>query len=231
MKHSYYVSGGKDSVAMLIKSVEDGCPVDNIYFMDTGLEFPEMYDYINKIEDYVDHEIVRILPHKNFYEQFYKIHRRGKYSGEIWGFPRATYPCWIQRDLKCWDKVLVAEDFKYVGIAYDERARLDRKMYDETFRFPLVEWKMSEQDCLDFLNDRDMLNPLYNYFDRLGCWLCPRQRIESLRSLWRMYPDLWAELLRLEADCPHGFRTDWRLNDLARRFEMEGRLVQLDKWM
>ena len=32
-----------------------------------------------------------------------------------------------------------------------------------------------------------MLNPLYERFDRLGCWLCPKQSIGSLESLYFYY--------------------------------------------
>ena len=43
-------SGGKDSTAMLLKMIEEKIPIDCILFCDTGLEFPQMYEHIDKIE-------------------------------------------------------------------------------------------------------------------------------------------------------------------------------------
>ena len=48
--HVVSFSGGKDSTAMLLRMLEEGMRVDVILFCDTGLEFPEMYDHIDKVE-------------------------------------------------------------------------------------------------------------------------------------------------------------------------------------
>lgn len=48
--HVVSFSGGKDSTAMLLKMVEKGMQIDCILFCDTGLEFPEMYGHIAKVE-------------------------------------------------------------------------------------------------------------------------------------------------------------------------------------
>lgn len=46
-------SGGKDSTCMLLMMLEKGIPVDKIVFCDTGKEFPQMYEHISKVEDYI----------------------------------------------------------------------------------------------------------------------------------------------------------------------------------
>ena len=43
-------SGGKDSTAMLLRMLEEGMQVDIILFCDTGLEFPQLYKHVKKIE-------------------------------------------------------------------------------------------------------------------------------------------------------------------------------------
>lgn len=48
--HVVSFSGGKDSTAMLLRMLEEGMPVDIILFCDTGLEFPDMYRHIEKVE-------------------------------------------------------------------------------------------------------------------------------------------------------------------------------------
>ena len=56
MKSEKYIvalSGGKDSTAMLLRLLEESRPVDLILFCDTGLEFPQMYDHIRQLEEYI----------------------------------------------------------------------------------------------------------------------------------------------------------------------------------
>ncbi len=49
MKRIVSFSGGKDSTAMLIMMIEKNMPIDEIIFCDTGMEFPAMYDHIDRL--------------------------------------------------------------------------------------------------------------------------------------------------------------------------------------
>ena len=49
--HAVSVSGGKDSSALLLLMIERGMPIDTVLFADTGMEFPEMYDHIHKLDE------------------------------------------------------------------------------------------------------------------------------------------------------------------------------------
>ena len=51
-KHVISFSGGKDSTALLLRMLEEKMPVDVILFCDTGLEFPQMYEHLDKVEQY-----------------------------------------------------------------------------------------------------------------------------------------------------------------------------------
>ena len=53
MEHIVQFSGGKDSTAMLLMMLEKHMPVDEIIFCDTGKEFPQMYEYIEKVQKYI----------------------------------------------------------------------------------------------------------------------------------------------------------------------------------
>lgn len=53
IKHIVSFSGGKDSTAMLLMMLEKEMQIDDIVFMDTGVEFPEMYEHIEKVETYI----------------------------------------------------------------------------------------------------------------------------------------------------------------------------------
>ena len=58
-------------------------------------------------------------------------------------------------------------------------------------KYPLVEWRWTEQKCIDYLNEKNLFNPLYVNFDRLGCYFCPKQNEKSIYVLWKNYPELW----------------------------------------
>lgn len=62
-KPEYHVvsfSGGKDSTAMLLHMIELGMQIDCILFCDTGLEFPAMYEHVNRVERNIGRPITRI---------------------------------------------------------------------------------------------------------------------------------------------------------------------------
>ena len=54
--HAASLSGGKDSTAMLLLMIERGLPINTVLWADTGMEFPEMYDHIRKVDDYLYRE-------------------------------------------------------------------------------------------------------------------------------------------------------------------------------
>ena len=53
MEHIISFSGGKDSTAMLLMMLEQNMPIDEIIFCDTGKEFPQMYEHIEKVQKYI----------------------------------------------------------------------------------------------------------------------------------------------------------------------------------
>ena len=46
-------SGGKDSTAMLLMMLDKNMPIDDIIFCDTGKEFPQTYEHIEKVNKYI----------------------------------------------------------------------------------------------------------------------------------------------------------------------------------
>ena len=50
--HAVSLSGGKDSTAMLLLMIERGMPIDAVLYADTGMEFPEMYGHLQKLDDH-----------------------------------------------------------------------------------------------------------------------------------------------------------------------------------
>ena len=157
MKPEKYVlslSGGKDSTAMLLRLLEEKRPVDLILFCDTGLEFPQMYEHLDRLEAYIGRPIIRLKAAHDFEYYFYEYTPKrnnpalSQYRGMSWPGPRGRWCTGIlkTRIVAAYLKKLKEEYtvIEYVGIAADETKRIKDKNY------PLVEWGMTEQDCLAY---------------------------------------------------------------------------------
>lgn len=221
-KHIVNFSGGKESSAMLLRMLELKMPVDIIMFCDNGLEYPEVYDYIRKVEKHIGRGIVVVKPKKTWDELFYTKVVAGRFKGKIRGFPYCCIPgCWASRDLKTrpMEHARPKDALIYLGINSNEKKRIQyEKGHCENLRYPLIDWGWDEQKCLDYLNEKDMFPPIYNKFTRTGCWLCPKQRMDSLKTLFTDYPELWKKLRQYESDSPHGFKPNVKLIDLEEKW-------------
>lgn len=216
-------SGGKDSAWMIIECINRGIEFDKIVFFDTTLEFPEMYDYIDKFEKYIKQKIIRLKTSYTFDELFFKEFSKGKNQGRIRGFPYVIgQGCWAKRDMKLkqmneFKKSLNDKYIDYIGIAYDEPERYQRLNIGEQFA-PLYEWKIKEAECLQGLKDLGLHNELYDKFKRLGCWLCPKQSNASLYNLYKYYPELWEKLKWYESQDSKTFKPDLSLLEIEKKF-------------
>lgn len=237
--HVVSLSGGKDSTAMVLGMIARGMQIDCILFCDTGLEFPAMYDHLDKLEHDIGRPITRIrcaqsyeylmfdTPVKRkanttFAQRYGNIH-----TGYGWAGPRMR---WCTSKLKDGprEKFLrpLREQYdvlEYVGIAADEQYRLDRpRNKTENHIHPLVEWGMTEADCLQYCyNCGYDWNGLYEHFKRVSCWCCPLQSLSELRQLYKYYPDLWATLKDWDSRTWRKFRADYGVAELETRFELE----------
>ena len=54
--HAVSLSGGKDSTAMLLLMIERGMSIDMVLSADTGMEFPEMYAHLAKLDEHLYRE-------------------------------------------------------------------------------------------------------------------------------------------------------------------------------
>ena len=226
-KHIVCFSGGKDSTTMLLKMVKANMEIDKIIFADTTLEYPEMYDYINKIEKYIGREIIKTTPKKSFDEWCYGKFVRGNHEGEIRGLPAVLYPCYWMRESKVNPMQFYTKgNHVYFGITCNEQHRAKEKK-DMHAHYPLIKWGMTENGCTYFLRNLGLLNPLYNHIKRTGCWLCPKQSTMSLRFLYNNHLDLWKKLKIYEQNSPRGFMIDKTLDEFEIQFKRENNRPKL----
>lgn len=226
MKHIVSFSGGKDSTAMLLKMIENNMQIDEIIFCDTGKEFPQIYEHIKKVEQYINRKIIVLKSEKSFdYYMFEHIKTRGKNKGKK-GY---GWPVKAKKDIR-WCTTLLKNNvidkylkkykeegfIEYVGIAADEPKRIKDKCY------PLVNWKMTEADCLKYCYDRGFnWDGLYEKLDRVSCWCCPFKSLKELKVLYAEFPSLWQEIKKMERKSCNQFRRDYSLKELEGKFRQE----------
>lgn len=225
------LSGGKDSTAMVLRLIEENRPLDLILFCDTGLEFPQMYEHVRRLTQSISVPVVWLKAIKGF--EYYFLHHRPKRknpnltdkSGFSWAGPRNRW-CTSVLKTRVINRYLSElrkehEIVKYIGIAADEPKRV------RGFCYPLVEWGMTEKDCLEYCYERGYdWGGLYELFRRVSCWCCPLQPLEELRVLHRHFPKLWEQLLEWESKTWRNFRSDYSVEDLEIRFRFEEERVQ-----
>lgn len=242
--HAVSLSGGKDSTAMLLLMIEKGMPIDVVLTADTGMEFPEMYDHLKKVDEFLFYSRgihITFLRHPRGFEYLMfddpkqkpqSIANRQRLGIPVYGngWPGIKVR-WCTGQLKTHLITKEVNRLKkernalhYIGIAVDEAKRCKEEQY------PLVDWKITEAQALQICYDRGFdFGGLYEIYHRASCWCCPFQRISELRKLRRHHPELWVRLQELDqraymqfGDTPLGqFKQNWSVADLERRFRSE----------
>lgn len=229
IKHIVSFSGGKDSTAMLLMMLEKEMQIDDIVFMDTGVEFPEMYEHIKKVETYINRNITVLKAEKSFeYMLLDYEKKKGKNKGQKgYSFPDFRNR-WctnyfkksaIKKYLK--EKYKDCEVIEYHGIAVDEIKRLEKNK-EKNIKYPLEEWNITEQEALEYCYNKGFnWNGLYKKFHRVSCWCCPLKSLKELKVLYKEYPNLFKKLEEWESKTYRKFRADYTVKELKERFNRE----------
>lgn len=235
---------------MLLLMIERGMPIDAVITADTGMEFPEMYDHLDKLDGYLYRErgihLTTLRHPKGFEWMMFEepkqkqssIENRKALGVPLYGngWPGMSVR-WCTGQLKTH---LISKEVNrlkgqynalhYVGIAADEPARIKGEQY------PLVDWGITEAEALQICYDRGYdWGGLYEIYHRCSCWCCPLQRIEELKKLRSHHPELWERLRDMDRRAlaqfganPLGqFKEGWSVEDLERRFVFEDRQISL----
>ena len=247
------ISGGKDSTAMLLRLLEEGYPVDDIVFFDTGWEFPQIVDHVRQVEVYIGRKISILKPAVSFNDWMFRrevIAKKGPKKGQVHrignGWPSPTRRWCTREKAQSIDKYVRQTHGKfysqYIGFAADEIKRTGcgtvcagEAKNGVNRLYPLIyDWDMDEKSCLDYCYERGFdWGGLYGHFKRVSCFCCPLQRIGVLRKLRRNFPGLWSLMLKWDAAMPghnRGFFGYKTVHDLDRRFAHEDTKGDLLKW-
>ena len=225
MKHIVSFSGGKDSTCLLINLIEHGYRVDEAVFVDTGKEFPALYNHIDKVEKFIQKPITRLTIDFDYWFSEH-VKTKGKNKGKQgYGWPDFQNRWCTSLKRKAFNNYLKQYDqvTDYRGIAADENQRFgNNKDCRFKLRYPLVEWGITQQQALQFCYSRGFdWGGLYEDFHRVSCWCCPLSRIDELRVLYNKYPDLWDSLKLMDMKSWRYFKPNYSLKQLEVKFSKE----------
>ena len=221
-RHIVNLSGGKDSTALAIYLKDQISQLEYI-FCDTHKELPETYEYLDKLEAFLQKPIIRLNPDRGF------DHWLDMYGGML---PSARVR-WCTRKLKIEPfETYVGDDvvWSYVGIRADE----GRSGYTSTKPnikpvFPFKEHGLNITDVERILADSGLgLPEYYSWRQRSGCFFCFFQRTGEWVGLKEKHPDLYEKSKEYEQE-RGGEQFFWRQNESLEELEQPERLGQIKR--
>lgn len=157
---------------------------DEVIFCDTGNEYPETYEFLNKFVG--KYSVTIIEPKENLYDYSWRY----KMVPAIW--PRW---CSVRFKIKPFAKYVDKPSFKSLAFSTDESKRAKISIEDGIeHRFPLLENNISRKKCKEIIKEAGLPIP-----HRSKCWFCPYQSIAEWKELRMNHPDLFCKAEKLEA--------------------------------
>lgn len=231
MNYVASLSCGKDSTAMVLRIMEENLPLTHVVFYDTEMEFNAIYKVLNtlipKLEAY-GAKLTILKPKSNFLVDMLLKPVNTRSGEEKYGYDWCGGVCrWRTKDkvssIQSYLNTL-GEYKQYIGIAYDEPFRIK----DENNKlYPLVEWEMTEKDCLDYcykkgIDWKEGEIDLYSILDRVSCWCCANKNLKELRNIYHYLPEYWGLLKGMQSRIARPFRRDGKtIFELEERFKAE----------
>lgn len=211
MKYVASVSFGKDSLAMLLMLIEKHYPLDYVVFYDTGMEFDAIYNVRDKVVKDLTKAGIKFIvlrPKEPFWiSMLIREVKNRKKDGLHYGYSWCgTCARWGTQEkitaIRKFEKSLCDDVTEYVGIAADELQRIGKAVH-EGKTFPLVDWAMTEADCLKYCRDKGFSwdedgADLYDVLQRVSCWCCRNKNLTELKAIYKHLPKYWKRLKGLE---------------------------------
>lgn len=236
MKYIASLSGGKDSLAMVLKILELNHPLDEVVYFDIGVEFDSIRNNIDKIKPILERKgiVLTILTPKEPFIYCMTEKPVMKRNGEIqcgykWCGGCARWGTTLKleairnHNAKYGDEMIV----EYVGVASDEKERINRERQGNRVKlYPLVEWEMTENDCLEYCYSKgwhwnENGYELYDLLDRVSCKYCKNKNLKELRNIYHFMPDVWQELKDLQDKVQMPYKDGKTIHDIEMRFITE----------
>ena len=228
-KYIASVSFGKDSLRMLFHILDNGLPLDEVVFYDTGMEFQAIYDTRDNIIPLLEvHGIkyTELRPSVSFYTKMFDIDVHCRDGSTHKGYSWCGGVCrWGTSDKLAALKRYIGDNYDYVGIAADETERIEKEKRDNRI-LVLVDAGITEQQALEDCYNRGYYWEengvrLYDIFDRVSCWCCSNKNNRELLGMYHHLPHYFSRLKRMQERNRLPFRGEGK-NSI---FDIENKIV------
>ena len=230
MRYIASVSFGKDSLAMLLRLIEEKRPLDEVVFYDTGMEFECIYKIRDRVKGMLKEQGIKfteLRPKQPFeYTMFEKeVKKRNGTIGKGYSWCGGMCRWGTTEKLEIIGKYSKG-CIEYIGIASDEPQRIKKERKGQKI-MPLVEWGMTEKQCLQYCYDRGFNweedgVELYSILDRVSCWCCANKNMKELRNYYKHLPKYWNKLKELQSKTNRPMKYNkYSVFDLEKKFKNE----------
>ena len=239
VKYIASCSFGKDSTAMVLGLMERKMPLDYVVMFDTGMEFDAIYKLRDRLQPVIKDYGAEMIILKPEYDFLWQMLERPvqKRNGEMQcGYKWCGGMCrWGTTDklrqINRFKHGLQDDITDYVGIAYDEPKRWFKAQNDGK-KLPLVDWKMTEADCLKYCRERGYRwnegdIDLYDILDRVSCWCCRNKNLKELRNMMMYLPQYWERLKELQRKIDIPFKGEKTVMELETKFRNESHQITM----
>ena len=238
---SHYIAScsfGKDSLAMVLRLIEESKPLDEVVFYDTGMEFQAIYNVRDRLLPLLAKNGIKYTELKPERPFMYDMLERSKTKrtgeqvcGDGWCGGACRWGTFAkQRALNkhC------GTNYTYIGLAADEEKRLQN--LEEHKHSPLDECGMTEKDCLEYCHEKGYFweengIELYSILDRVSCWCCCNKNKKELYNIYRYLPQYWERLKDLQSkiDRPMKKFCNKKYGNYGNVFDMEKVFIEQSK--
>jgi 3'-phosphoadenosine 5'-phosphosulfate sulfotransferase (PAPS reductase)/FAD synthetase len=180
---------------MLHLLLEQGVPVSHVVYFETEWDFPQMRAHLDLVTAKTGLRIIRVRYYRYFEEML-----------ALWGWPKSAGGwCTASKHRTCLKYIghIKGDKTEYIGFSADEVKRTQTKWMKERrwpVKFPLIDAGMGEADSLAYCKRLGYnWDGLYDVFDRVSCFCCPKGGKAKRRLIREHFPELEREWQRLDA--------------------------------
>jgi len=187
MNYFVSVSGGLDSTALAIL-VSKTMPDAKYIFADTGDEFPQVYEHLDKMESALGIKIVRVANKQTLCD--YEV------KSKFFPSPRARY-CTRMFKIEPIEEYL--KQYNLFKLAIGIRADEDRVGNIADYAvYPLQEYGIRKCDVVTLCQSKGLIPEYPWYMSRGGCYSCFFKSKNELLGLAKFEPELFNNLIERE---------------------------------
>lgn len=231
---------------MTLKLMELNYPLDEVVCYLSDAEFQAVRNVILKLKAECERRSLKFTilePKQEFIytmtEKPVKKRNGAVQSGYKWCGGNARWGTTLKLEAIEQHNKTYGDEFivEYVGVAADERHRINRQRNGNRVKiYPLVEWGMTEADCLQYCYSHgwhweENGYELYDLLDRVSCWCCRNKNLGELRNIYHKLPNVWEKLKKLQDAVEMPYKDGKTIHEIETRFITEDAQMNISDFL